>query len=224
MNKLSIASVLMFTSAVSVSALEQPVAVRGMMYASATASPVQMMRGEVRAMPAVRVMEAKPTEGSNRGQTVTFSAHAMPAEMMTPTTGDPAIDAQLKVLAKEMSEKMKAINDDYQAKVKALVGTRVLRYGNVIMASTTSVMPMRAMDVVQLSSTTRGVMMRKVGMDANGNQMETVTISADGDQMIMQGERPMRVQMSPVRNESDTSRGVGAQFNSMFRGMFGGNK
>lgn len=45
-------------------------------------------------------------------------------EMPVMTTGDVAIDAQVKALRVEMEAKLKALRDDYEARIKVLVGDR----------------------------------------------------------------------------------------------------
>ena len=52
-------------------------------------------------------------------------------------TGDPAIDAQVKTLTTEMETKIKAIQDDYMAKIKAVVGNKAIKTQPGMMASTT---------------------------------------------------------------------------------------
>ncbi len=41
------------------------------------------------------------------------------------TTGDPAIDEQVRALNKEMEDKIKAIRDEYMSKIKAIVGDKI---------------------------------------------------------------------------------------------------
>ncbi len=40
------------------------------------------------------------------------------------TTGDPVIDAQVKALQKEMQDKMKAIAEEYSAKIRKIIGDK----------------------------------------------------------------------------------------------------
>jgi hypothetical protein len=130
-----------------------------------------------------------------------------------PVTGDATIDAQIKVLVKERDDKMKAIGEEYKVKIQALVGNRPLLRPQ--MASGTM---MRLGGGVQGIGATgsgtergavRGVMMRT--NQGNGN-------NADAEQP---SSRPV---MGAQGGASQTiGQGIGAQFNSLFRGMFGGN-
>ena len=62
------------------------------------------------------------------GGSASGSVQSVPAMMMvaapTITTGDANIDAKIKALQDERATKIKAINADYEAQIKALVGIR----------------------------------------------------------------------------------------------------
>ena len=66
-----------------------------------------------------------PSQGSGVSQGQVQVVRMMPpiAQM---TTGDPSIDAQLKVLLAEKDAKIKAIEEEYMVKIKAIIGTHSL--------------------------------------------------------------------------------------------------
>ncbi len=70
----------------------------------------------------------------------------MPMKEMAPpiTTGDAAIDAQIKVLQAEMEAKIKVIREEYRLKIKALIGDRKVNSGNDMMNRGSSTMRMGA--------------------------------------------------------------------------------
>jgi hypothetical protein len=127
-----------------------------------------------------------------------LSAPSSPSEgkRMIMTTGDPVIDAKLKVLNEEMEAKIKALRDEYQAKIKALIGDRKL-------------LPM----VVASGSPAR--MMQGEKGERNG-QMTGSTTERDDKQ---------RARMGDVRgvttDSSDNERGV-SKIKAFFKGFFGG--
>lgn len=69
----------------------------------------------------------------------------MPMREMTPpiiTTGDIAIDVQIKALQVEMEAKIKMIRDDYRAKIKALIRDKKVITGRDMMGHGSSTMRM----------------------------------------------------------------------------------
>lgn len=67
----------------------------------------------IKSMPPVRSSSTEP-QGNREG---------MP-KLEIPTTGDSAIDSQIVSLFKEQEDKIKAIHQEYEAKIKALIGDR----------------------------------------------------------------------------------------------------
>lgn len=74
-----------------------------------------------------------------------------------PTTGDAVTDAQLKALVTEMETKVKAIRDEYQAKIKVIIEARIQAAGT----STRPMMPKNGGDQQ------RGGAEGQAGMNAN---------------------------------------------------------
>ncbi len=64
----------------------------------------------------------------------------MEGKMPEMLTGDAVVDAQLRILNKEMADKIKSIMLEYQAKIKAAIGDKKLKVGMGMpfMASSTS--------------------------------------------------------------------------------------
>lgn len=134
----------------------------------------------------------------NSGQVVSSMARAaMPAQRLIPTTGDAVIDAKLKVLAEDREARIDAINDEYMKKVKALIGDRTVK-----------------MYSLASSSTPRAMMVGNVQMAASG----TARGLGNGGVMIRREEK------AGDASANVTSRNIGAQFNALFRGMFGGDR
>jgi hypothetical protein len=71
-----------------------------------------------------RGMEGRPVTRVASG-----TAQVMPGQVGKPTTGDPALDAQIQALNTEMEAKVKAIRDEYTAKIRQLVANKKLTPG-----------------------------------------------------------------------------------------------
>lgn len=69
----------------------------------------------------------KPVSKSGDAQGAQGTMMAIPP--MQVTTGDPEIDAQIKVLTTEMEAKLKAIHEEYAAKIKAIAGDKLAKTG-----------------------------------------------------------------------------------------------
>lgn len=95
-----------------------------------------------------RAMIASGTPGEPRGQIIGMGNTS--GSMRPPQTGDPATDAKILALNKEMEIKIKAIRDEYTLKIKAIIGDKkVLPVG----ASTTMVTGARHGEMEQHGNT-----------------------------------------------------------------------
>lgn len=126
------------------------------------------------------------------------------------TTGDATIDAQIKALNMEMETKIKAIRDDYLAKIRTIVGTK----RSVVASSTRPMMG---------TTTPRGMMEgEKRGFDEGRKMGRPFASSTDGTM------RPPMMRREESQGEQEDNRGqigdnVGARIQNFFKGFFGGN-
>lgn len=69
--------------------------------------------------PLQRGLEARPVIRVASG-----SVQSMPDQLRKVTTGDPALDAEVQALTLEMEAKVKAIRDEYSAKIRVLIANK----------------------------------------------------------------------------------------------------
>lgn len=208
MNKLYIVSVLVFASILSVNA-EEVVAQRAIptLYQNNVEKGVAMIRKNVG-------VNGQKTEGKGQATLVRGGAgQIILPQRQVPTTGDPVIDAQIKTLSTERETKIQAINNEYRIKMQILIGNRPLKgYPMMVSGSGTTAIGVTRIENGQVGSSTRENMMRR----ATGTPTSVPMMRLNGNNG--QGQRP------PVsQNINQFGEGIGAQFNSLFRGMFGGN-
>lgn len=154
----------------------------------------------------VRTSQAGAPAVGGQGQ-----GQMMQVQMVAPTTGDPAVDAQLAALTKEMEAKIKAIREEYGVKIKAAIGTRKLTAPTPVMGTTT------------------GIMRRVGGEEGNPNARGAV---ASGTmmrgEMRQQGTMPGAPARPAVTRENDNGNMPQGQpkggLGSMLRGLFGGER
>jgi hypothetical protein len=147
----------------------------------------------------------------------------MVPEMRYPMTGDSATDAQIQVLVKEMDTKIRAIHDEYNAKIKVAIGDKkVLSQGVPDLTEAREAMK-QATEVVNKAQ----------GVAGQAGQMGRQMMNQEGGkQGMMQGRRDGQGYNEGEVRGAATARpsqvegvgGTGAQFNSMFRSMFGGGQ
>jgi hypothetical protein len=133
-----------------------------------------------------------------------MNASSSPSEgkRMMMTTGDPVIDAKLKVLNEEMDAKIQAIRIEYQAKIKALIGDKKL-------------LPM----VVASGSPAR--MMQGEKGERNGQMMGSTTVRG------FERADKQRDKIGSVKGattDSPDNEGGMFQLKAFFQGLFGGSK
>lgn len=178
MNKIYITGAVMLTSFFLANALEQVTVTRGMMRAAPASS--------------VRVKTASST--------VSSSMMLFPGAQI-PTTGDPAIDAQIKTLTVEMETKIRAINDEYRTKMIALIGNRSVKVYPMNASGTLRAGVAGREGVVVASGTPIRIMQNREGsVEGEANRQNL------GDTLVPASNMPMFNRV-----------------NTFFRGVFGGN-
>lgn len=214
MNKLFVVSMLALTGVVSVGATQ--VTYEDVVKMQVLRKPSvggQVVEGSVAG--SVANMPSKNQAGA-LGQSGLVRVAPPMAQIMT---GDPVIDAQLKVLVTEMETKIKAISEEYGIKIKTLVGSRPLKANLMMATGTLSGGVMRATNTQMMGSSTqeniyRAEMMKR-RIENVESQMNAGTATNSSSFIQRQGNQGVK----PMEQ-----RGIGSQFNSLFRGMFGGDR
>jgi hypothetical protein len=217
MNKIYIVSALTCTSIFFTSAQARPVGSQP----SSTNGSNQPALVEGRAM-----MVPPSQEGGVGGTVRSGMVTTMPVRMPLPTTGDTALDAKLAVLIQERDAKIKAIDDEYRTKIQSLIGTRPLK-AFPMMATGTMMrggvsFPVQGgvgMNNGRVGSSTQGRMVE--GADAGVGQVKGVQVTMNQEP---QAPRTPMIIGQQAEASSIVGQGIGAQFNSLFRGIFGRNK
>lgn len=135
-----------------------------------------------------------------------------------PTTGDPVIDAKLAVLIQERDAKIKAIDDEYRTKIQTLIGTRPLKVFPM-MATGTMMRDGVGMNNGRFGSSTQGRIVG--GVEAGAGQVKGVQTAMNQEP---QAPRTPMIIGQQAEASSIVGQGIGVQFNSLFRGIFGRNK
>lgn len=221
MNKVSIVSLIMLASITFVGAEQEGgVMKKELMRAVPVAGRmINATSGQVKGnLPVIRTTEGKMVVGKQQvmspqnGGGVTGQNGVV--KMMLPvdqmTTGDPAIDAQLKSLMTEKNAKIKAIEEEYMTKVKALMEGRTLTRPSAPVRAASSTDMRERMD--------KEMKIKEMQQGREGGRVEGVASGTEPQRMPVRANAPVNNGAKPVE-----VRGVGAQFNSLFRGLFGGN-
>ncbi len=209
MSKLYITSALIFVSIATVGAQQEASVREGMM----RQAPTMMGQSSgLKAVPAVRTTEAKYA-----GEIKEVNSSGQVYRSMPPidkvTTGDPKVDAKIKELITERDSKIKAIQEEYLLKIKSLIGDRKAQTSEPYGKET-------AKD--GNSSSIQERMLKEIEMR---KKLEAERLREGSSGILPTDSAAMRMKMMENNKEikSAVERGAGAQFNSLFRGLFGGS-
>jgi hypothetical protein len=221
MYKIYIVSALTFTSIFIASAQARQVGSMPVTSTGASNQPTEVKR--------------RPMMISNQEVGVNVSNRAgetMPARMPLPATGDIVLDAKIATLIQERDAKIKAIDEEYKTKIQALIGTRPLKA--YPMMATGTMMRKGIPSPVQggtpvnngrvLGSSVQGDVTGGVEMASGTEQVVRVRPPVVIDQTPTQSPRAPMIIGQQAEASTIVGQGIGAQFNSLFRGIFGRNK
>jgi hypothetical protein len=156
----------------------------------------------------------------------------MPSMMSIPTTGDATIDAQLVTLFKEQEEKIKAIRQEYEVKIKAITGDKKIIERTMMMGSGTPPMmeDMRKRmedDMHHNASGTRVMMGSTTRQMMDGEHYNGKYDNGSGTYPMMRGENKDRRDSSRpseggMPKNRETSKPLGL-FQGLFKSLLGAN-
>lgn len=167
------------------------------------------------------VAQTLPPQGENKNSEV--RENSIQGQGPIPMTGDSVTDTKIRALIAEMDAKIKAIRDDYQSRIKTVIGNRK------IVNNGTSTRPMMPKgpesDSPRFGSSTRPV----EGRDNQDNRNERGDSPQNiGSSTDYRNNFPRRdggeVRGTNTENVGQAvGDGVTTRFKNFFRGMMGGN-
>lgn len=212
MNKLYTVSAIMFMSFAIAGAEQENYVREDVMHQPPTA--IKQTTG-VKTMPLSRPTEVK-LQGNGReinSQVQNGQGQRMMPQNDQIKTGDPRVDAKIKELIAERDLKLKAIHEEYMLKLKAIIGDRQLK-----IAESNAKEAKKEMS----SSTIQERVFKELQMK-KAMEIERMRMMASGT--VPTDTTQIRAKIFENKREIKTGveSGVGAQFNSLFRGLFGGS-
>lgn len=160
------------------------------MLSVASVSAEEIRNDMMRTVPATRAIPAMRVAEAGKGM-------ASGSMMKMPSTGDPLVDAQLKALNVEMETKIKAIHDEYGAKILAILKEKMIKSG---------------------ATSTPREMMRGSSMNATSTQEHGMR---KGMMMRPDGEGRGNGKVLGDSYESKENQPADSFFGNFFRGIFG---